>query len=127
MSGWGFQAVCRWPGIIRRLLGVIFATATTALQHLLVAKRSSQKLAAENLFLRKQLALFKERAIKPRRADDATRAVLVRLCQAFNRPDALIVVKPATLIRWHPTDGLDIRPSGVPPKADSRGIIVTVG
>jgi hypothetical protein len=31
---------------------------------------------AENLFLRKQLALYQERRAKPRRADDATRIVL---------------------------------------------------
>jgi transposase InsO family protein len=101
MSGLGFQATCRWPGIIRRLLGVVLAIATTALQHILISHRSRQKLAAENLFLRKQLALFQERELKPRRADDATRAALVWLSQAFNWRDALVVVKPATLIRWH--------------------------
>jgi hypothetical protein len=36
-------------------------------------------LAAENLFLRKQLALYVERQMKPRRADDATRITLVLL------------------------------------------------
>jgi hypothetical protein len=35
--------------------------------------RSRAHLAAENLFLRKQLALYVERGVKPRRADDATR------------------------------------------------------
>ena len=34
-------------------------------------------LAAENLFLRKQLALYQERHIKPRRATHATRVALV--------------------------------------------------
>jgi transposase InsO family protein len=58
-------------------------------------------LAAENLFLRKQLALFQEREIKPRRADDATRAAMVWLSRAFSWREALVVVKPATLIRWH--------------------------
>src|SRR5580704_15487787 len=38
--------------------------------------RSRTQLAAENLFLRKQLALFQERKIKPRRADDSTRWVV---------------------------------------------------
>jgi len=33
--------------------------------------RSHAQLAAENLFLRKQLALYLERQVKPRRADDA--------------------------------------------------------
>ena len=38
--------------------------------------RSRRALAAENLFLRKQLALFQERKVKPRRADDSTRWML---------------------------------------------------
>ena len=43
------------------------------------AVRSRAQVAAENLFLRKQLALYAERQVKPRRADDATRIVLVGL------------------------------------------------
>jgi hypothetical protein len=35
--------------------------------------RSRAQLAAENLFLRKQLAVYVERQVKPRRADAATR------------------------------------------------------
>ena len=40
---------------------------------------SRTQLAAENLFLRKQLALYLERQVKPCRADDATRITLVAL------------------------------------------------
>ncbi len=58
-------------------------------------------LAAENLFLRKQLALYQERGTKPRRADNATRASLVWLMKYFSWRDALVIVSPATLIRWH--------------------------
>ena len=43
------------------------------------ALRSRAQLAAENLFLKKQLALYLERQVKPRRADDATRMALVAL------------------------------------------------
>ena len=43
------------------------------------AVRLRAQLAAENLFLRKQLALYVERQAKPRRADDATRIALVML------------------------------------------------
>jgi hypothetical protein len=32
--------------------------------------RSRAQLAAENLFLRKQLAMYQERRVKPRRSDD---------------------------------------------------------
>jgi hypothetical protein len=39
------------------------------------AVRSRAQLAAENLFLRKQLAMYVERQLKPHRADDATRIV----------------------------------------------------
>jgi putative transposase len=71
------------------------------LQYIAIRHRPVRSLAAENLFLRKQLALFQERGIKPRRVDDATRAVLVWLSRAFSWREALVVVKPATLIRWH--------------------------
>jgi hypothetical protein len=40
--------------------------------------RSRTTLAAENLFLRKQLALYRERKITPRRATDATRLGVCR-------------------------------------------------
>src|SRR6516165_2899582 len=63
--------------------------------------RSRAQLAAENLFLRKQLALYVERQVKPRRADDATRFVLVTLSRLVDWQRLLIVVKPGTLIRWH--------------------------
>ena len=58
-------------------------------------------LAAENLFLRKQLALFQERKVSPRRAEDSTRWVMATLSRVFQWRDALVNVKPDTLIRWH--------------------------
>ena len=58
-------------------------------------------MTAENLFLRKQLALYREREVQPRRATDATRLVLVLLARVFPWRDALCIVQPATLIRWH--------------------------
>src|SRR6266849_7705074 len=60
-------------------------------------KRSVQ---AENLFLRRQLALFKERGIQPRRVDSATRISLAILARLFEWRDALFVVQPKTMIRW---------------------------
>ena len=63
--------------------------------------RSRRALAAENLFLRKQLALFQERKVKPRRADDSTRWIMANLSRLFEWRDALVNVKPDTLIRWH--------------------------
>jgi putative transposase len=41
--------------------------------------RSRNSLAAENLFLRKQLAFYQERKIRPRRLDDPTRVTLMWL------------------------------------------------
>ena len=40
---------------------------------------ASTQLAAENLFFRKQLALYQERHVKPRRPNPATRVILVLL------------------------------------------------
>jgi len=63
--------------------------------------RSRTSLAAENLFLRKQLAFYQERKVKPRRTDNLTRLTLVLLSRWFNWRDALIVVRPRTLLTWH--------------------------
>ena len=61
--------------------------------------RSPTALATENLFLRKQLALYRERPIKPRRGTHATRPTLVWLARRFDWRHALVIVQPATLIR----------------------------
>src|SRR5215813_13520317 len=71
-----------------------------AARFLVLCLRPAPALAAENLFLRKQLAQYQERQVKPRRANDATRVVLVWLSCFFNWRAALVMVQPATLIRW---------------------------
>jgi putative transposase len=68
---------------------------------LFLCLRPSPALAAENLFLRKQLALYQERRTKPRRATNAIRMSLVWLSRLFAWRQALVIVQPATLIRWH--------------------------
>jgi transposase InsO family protein len=60
-----------------------------------------RSVTAENLFLRRQLALYRERGVKPRRIDAPTRVSLALLSQLFDWRDALVVVQPETLIRWH--------------------------
>jgi putative transposase len=65
-----------------------------------LAAYSQGALAAENLFLRKQLALFQERKGKPRRADDATRWTMATLSRMFPWRNTLVNVKADTLIRW---------------------------
>jgi Homeodomain-like domain len=65
-----------------------------------LAAHSRSALAAENLFLRKQLALFQERKVKPRLADDAARWTMATLSRMFPWGNSLMNVKPDTLIRW---------------------------
>jgi transposase InsO family protein len=63
--------------------------------------RSRTALAAENLFLRKQLALFQERDKRARPTTAADRFVFSKLARFFDWRSALVIVKPATLIGWH--------------------------
>ena len=48
-----------------------------------LAAHSHRALAAENLFLGKPLALFQERNVKPRRADDSARWTMATLSRRF--------------------------------------------
>jgi putative transposase len=84
-----------------RLMFALVLLLRDAVRYLLLGTRSSAALKAENLFLRKQLALYLERKAKPRRADDATRLSLALLSRLFVWKDALVIVRPETLIRWH--------------------------
>jgi hypothetical protein len=59
-----------------------------------LAFRSSRSIKAENPCLRRQLALYIERAMKPRRVDPVTRIALALLSRFFNWRDALVVVRP---------------------------------
>lgn len=68
---------------------------------IVLALRPRMALVAENLFLRKQLALFQERKRRPHRADHPTRCLLAALSALFDWRSALVVVKPDTIIRWH--------------------------
>ena len=63
--------------------------------------RSRSILAAENLFLRKQLALYLERHVEPRRPKTAAKLTLVLLSRVFPWRQALTIVTPETFIRWH--------------------------
>src|ERR1700736_1959565 len=66
-----------------------------------LAFRLRRATAAEILVLRRQIALYKERGIKPRRTDAVTRISLALLSRFFNWRDSLVVVRPETMIRWH--------------------------
>src|SRR5579859_2155026 len=66
---------------------------------LMVSAKAS--LAAEVLFLRKQLAFYQERKVKPRRFDDSARLSMLVLAKLFDWKDALVNVKPETFLGWH--------------------------
>ena len=77
----------------------IFTVLIDAMTFVYLWLRSSSALAAENLFLRKQLGLYVERKTKPRRATDVVRFTLAQLSRLFDWRNVLLVVKPDTLIR----------------------------
>ena len=81
-------------GTLRMLLG-------DAIGFLGLCLRAPTALAAANLFLRKQLALYQERKIKPRRATHGTRLTLVWLARWFDWRQALAIVQPQTFIGGH--------------------------
>src|SRR5580765_6285990 len=93
---------CRWPvaswRMRNRLSFIAWRTASRVLvdvvRFLLLSLRSRSQLAAENLFLRKQLALYAERRVRAHQADDATRITMVLLARLIDWRAALTIVKP---------------------------------
>jgi putative transposase len=83
------------------MFSLFLALVKDALRFLALGTHSKAALQAENLFLRKQLALYLEREVKPRRATDATRLSMVVLSRLFAWQDALVAVKPETFLGWH--------------------------
>jgi putative transposase len=63
--------------------------------------RSRTSLSAEVLFLRKQLAFYEERHVQPRRLDDSARFSLILWSHLCDWKEALVIVKPETLIGWY--------------------------
>ena len=84
-----------------RLLSSVVSVVPDALTFARNLPRSRTSLAAENPFLRKQLTFYVEREQTPRRTDNATRFTMATLARLFEWKDALVVIKPDTLIRWH--------------------------
>jgi len=83
-------------GLVRitlRLLADILHLAISML-------RPARALATENLVFRRQLALYRERGIKPRRVDPATRASLAFLTRLIDWRNVVLVVRPETVIRY---------------------------
>src|ERR1035441_4143266 len=67
---------------------------------MVLSLRSESSLAAENLFLRKQLGFYQERSIRPRRTSPPAQVTLILLSSWFNWRRALTVVTPRTFISW---------------------------
>ena len=86
---------------IREQVAMLLSLIVDALRYLSLCLRPSPALAAENLFLRKQLALYQERQVKPRQATRAIRLAMVWLSCWFNWRSALSIVTPETFTRWH--------------------------
>ena len=72
-------------GCLRILFVIRHLLADFAPQATLLC-RSQGALAAENLFLRKQLALFQERKVKPHRATGAARFLMALVDRFFDWP-----------------------------------------
>jgi putative transposase len=107
---------------------ILIGLVADTFRWLRLSLRSSRSIKAENLFLRRQLALYIERGVKPRRIDLATRIGLTLLSRCFNWRDALVVVRPQTLIRWHRAGWklfwrLKSRPGRPPIPAELRALI----
>ena len=83
------------------LVRVALQLLADALRFVALTFRPSSTLQAEILFLRRQLALYQERGVKPRRPDVATRLSLALLSRLVDWRASLIVVRPETLVRWH--------------------------
>jgi len=80
----------------------IIAVALAMVRDLIrVLFRSRTSVIAENLFLRRQLALYQERKTRRSRPTPATKLALVALSRCFPWASALAIVKRDTFTRWH--------------------------
>ena len=83
------------------LLSLIIDLVADVLLFFRLLFRSRTALGAEVLFLRKQLAFYEERQVQPRRLNDSARVCLVLWSRLCSWKEALVIVKPETLIGWH--------------------------
>jgi len=84
---------------IRSTLLILINAAHDGLRFLRQMACSHSALAAENLFLRKQLAFYQEHKIRPRRLSNAARFSLLLWSRLFDWHAALAIVKPDTFLR----------------------------
>jgi len=94
----------RYPVILKAAVtcfGDISSLATAVLGGLFLPAKTVQSLKAENLFLRRQLALYEEHGVRRRPTTPWVRVAMVLLSRLFEWKTALVVVQPETLVRWH--------------------------
>jgi putative transposase len=84
-----------------QLARAIVGVASEVLRLGVLFLRSTGAIRAENLVLRKQLASYIERGIKPTRVDHVTRVSLALFTRLFDWRDTVVIVRPATIVRWH--------------------------
>ena len=87
--------------LLRSLVLILITTVAQSTHFLRLALSSRAALSAEVLFLRKPLAFYQEHRIPPRKLTAAARFSLVLWSRFFPWRDALMMVKPETLIGWH--------------------------
>ena len=83
------------------LARIVVGLASDILRLGLSFLRSGNSIRAENLVLRRQLAKYVERGVRVRKVDALTRVSLALFTRLFDWRDAVILVRPATIFRWH--------------------------
>lgn len=117
---------------VRPLIETVFAIFCVPTQFIWTALRSRTSLTAENLFLRKQLAFYQEHKVKPNPLTDVARLTLVLWSRLCDWKNALVIVKPDTLIGWH-RKGFKLfwrrksRPGRPPLRREIRELIARMG
>src|ERR1039458_6664359 len=96
-----FRVQFAWRHSVRSVIIVVWELLQDGLQFMNVIARSRTAVAAEVLFLRKQLAYYQDHDVRPRRLTDAARLSLVLWSRLFDWKEALTIVTPATFVRWH--------------------------
>src|SRR3954462_11230896 len=92
-----FKVFTRLSRMVRNLRTIV----NDGLSFFAAVWRRRTALAAENLFLRKQVALFREREKKAIPTTPGDGFLLSKLARGFDWRSALLIVNPATLIDWH--------------------------
>ena len=83
-------------------LRALFVVVLAVLRDLIrITFRTRAEIIAENLFLRRQLALYQERKTRRRPPTPAGKLALIVLSRFFPWAPALAIVQSSTFVRWH--------------------------